>query len=123
MFPVCSFCFSNVKFPADVASVGENGTDCALCLGFLKDKEFCDDIVQKVSNELRKNAYDGNTFIMAINTPVSMHLREIVVEKLLGDLWTPMLMSPKSQLSMLLMSKINEVCILSDYFSRNFYFF
>lgn len=111
MFLVCSICFSTVQFPNDIASITENNSECALCFGILKDDNLHLKIIEKIKFELKKNNYDGRTFLLALNTPITMHFREILMEKILGDSWVPMLMSPKCQLSVLLMSKISEVIL------------
>lgn len=117
MFSVCSLCLSTVKFPNEIAVITENISKCALCFGILQNHELHAKIVETTKLELKKNKYDGNTFLLALNMPITMHFREIIMKNLLGDAWVSMLMSPKGQLSILLMSKISEVILFLTFFN------
>lgn len=109
MFSTCSLCSLTVKFPSGISEVTKNASECALCFGILQNYELHAKIIEKTKEELKTSGYDGTTFLLALNTPITMHFRELIMDKLLGDAWVPMLMSPKGQLSLLLMTKICDV--------------
>lgn len=114
MISLCKICFNALKLPENEAQIITQPEQlCPFCFGILMDYELCQKIANKVAEEREIHNYDGNTFVMALNTPISMHLREVIMQKaLLNDNWVPLSMSPKQLFSNTLMSKIGEVNFL-----------
>uniref|UniRef100_A0A915EM06 tRNA pseudouridine(55) synthase n=1 Tax=Ditylenchus dipsaci TaxID=166011 RepID=A0A915EM06_9BILA len=108
MVPLCSLCFENLSLPDGSAVKLPDGQHCSFCFGLLNDLSVCEDIIEKAAEQLKLNRYDGTTFLLALNTPITMHLREAVIDKLLGNAFVPMSMSPKGQFSTYLMTKLGQ---------------
>uniref|UniRef100_A0A915EJN9 tRNA pseudouridine(55) synthase n=1 Tax=Ditylenchus dipsaci TaxID=166011 RepID=A0A915EJN9_9BILA len=108
MVPLCSLCFENLSLPDGSAVKLPDGQHCSFCFGLLDDLSVCEDIIEKAAEQLKLNRYDGTTFLLALNTPITMHLREAVIDKLLGNAFVPMSMSPKGQFSTYLMTKLGQ---------------
>ncbi|KAL3094974.1 hypothetical protein niasHS_006325 [Heterodera schachtii] len=81
---------------------------CSFCLGLLDDDELHDKIVDEAVRQLRREGHEAVNFVLALNVPMSVLLREAVVERLLEPAWAAMSMSPKELLSRQLMPKIGK---------------
>jgi hypothetical protein len=81
---------------------------CAFCYGLLIDEHFMDAIAEECSHVFTKEQYDGSSFLLALNMPITQMLREFIVEKIV-DKWAPASMSTKELFSRCLMAKIAKV--------------
>uniref|UniRef100_A0A183CQK4 Radical SAM protein n=1 Tax=Globodera pallida TaxID=36090 RepID=A0A183CQK4_GLOPA len=91
------------------ASVGcEPNWRCSFCLGLLDDDELLEKIADEAAHQLRREGHEAVNFVLALNVPMSVLLREAVVERLVEPAWSPMSMSPKELLSRQLMAKISK---------------
>ncbi|KAI3413977.1 hypothetical protein GPALN_011447 [Globodera pallida] len=95
--------------PSTSASVGcEPNWRCSFCLGLLNDDELLEKIADEAAHQLRREGHEAVNFVLALNVPMSVLLREAVVERLVEPAWSPMSMSPKELLSRQLMAKISK---------------
>lgn len=112
MIPLCPICLGNagpIDKDHEIVSPAPDPHSCALCFGLLSDMTLCDEIVNKATEEYKREGYDGYNFILALNLPITMHLREAVLDKLLDGKFVPATMSPKNVYANFLMSKISKV--------------
>ncbi|CAK5010874.1 unnamed protein product [Meloidogyne enterolobii] len=113
---LCKICQANI-----IELMSSNGTtnkinllesssdNCAFCFGLLCDEELHEQIADGSLKKFLLEKFDGNTFILAINMPITQIFRETILQKLFDyGRWAPGSMSPKELLSCCLMGKIAE---------------
>ncbi|CAK5007120.1 unnamed protein product [Meloidogyne enterolobii] len=113
---LCKICRTNI-----IELMSSNGTtnkinllesssdNCAFCFGLLCDEELHEQIANEALRKFLLEKFDGNTFILAINMPITQIFRETILQKLYDyGRWAPGSMSPKELLSRCLMGKIAE---------------
>lgn len=109
--PLCSSCYKTVStYLEDVVEV-DVIHNCVFCFG-LMDSELYKDIVKEAEIAFDKEGLDGNTFVLAVNFPVSQHFREKLIEKLIGNKWIEQEMSPKSRSTFVMMHTFRQVCLV-----------
>ncbi|KAL3089097.1 hypothetical protein niasHT_023561 [Heterodera trifolii] len=100
----CTSTSSSSTFSDQSSAAGR----CSFCLGLLDDDELHDKIVDEAVRQLRREGHEAVNFVLALNVPMSVLLREAVVERLVEPAWAAMSMSPKELLSRQLMPKIGK---------------
>ncbi|KAI6242763.1 DNA topoisomerase [Aphelenchoides fujianensis] len=108
--PLCRSCILVANLPAEKTRVVEQPFECPHCFGILSDDQLRQEIAAHVREEFAKGEFDGDTFILAINIPISMFLRQAVFGRLMGDSWNTREMSPKNLFANLLLKDIEKAC-------------
>uniref|UniRef100_A0A7E4W130 tRNA pseudouridine(55) synthase n=1 Tax=Panagrellus redivivus TaxID=6233 RepID=A0A7E4W130_PANRE len=105
--PLCSSCFDVIS-PHHADSTKEaEWHSCVLCFG-LMDPALYESVIADAKTAYERDGFDGDSFVMAVNVPVSQHFREQIVAKLLGSNWCEKTMSPKSRLPFVLMGRFRQ---------------
>uniref|UniRef100_A0AC34R743 Uncharacterized protein n=1 Tax=Panagrolaimus sp. JU765 TaxID=591449 RepID=A0AC34R743_9BILA len=106
---LCSSCFQAVgKHLSDVeVDKSTEYYNCSLCFG-LMDQQIYSSIIDEAKKEFLKEKFDGETFVLAVNFPVSQLLREKLIETIIGKEWSEQEMSPKSRSTFLMMNQFRE---------------
>ncbi|VDD85628.1 unnamed protein product [Enterobius vermicularis] len=74
--PLCAVCSRHLtNQPASV----ERPWQCALCFGIL-DPDFIAEVAEKAAESLNSECFDSHSFVLALNVPVSVTLREAIIE-------------------------------------------
>ena len=108
--PLCPECFKSLSGNLDIGEEVSEYYQCCLCFGLLNPTIY-QKIIEETKAEYTKNGYDGKIFVLAVNFPVSQLFRELFIQKLMGDKWIELTMSPKSVLTYNLMAKFRQVCL------------
>lgn len=106
--PLCSSCILVTQLKEGEYETIDEGYKCSLCFGILSDIEYRKLIVKEVDKKFKSSGYDGYSIVIAINAPISMYLREFVMDELF-DTWNVRDMSPKNLFANLLQKDIEIV--------------
>ena len=83
---ICKACKLLTGFDDETKIVlAETPHECALCFGLLSDDVLRRRIAEEAARVYTNDGFDGSTFLLAVNVPVCMHLRQIVIDKLFDD--------------------------------------
>ncbi|KAI6172120.1 DNA topoisomerase [Aphelenchoides besseyi] len=108
--PLCRSCILVGNLSDENVKTVELPFQCSHCFGILSDDQLRHSIAQRVREEFDKGVYDGVNFILAVNIPNSMHLRQAIICKLMGNCWNGRDSSPKNLFANLLLKDIEKVC-------------
>jgi tRNA pseudouridine synthase 10 len=104
---LCSSCYKAMSESLEDTDEASDHFQCCLCFGLL-DPKIYEQIIKKTKEEYNKNGFDGKSFVLAVNFPVSQLLRELFIQKIMDKKWVEMTMSPKSRLTYNLMAKFRQ---------------
>ena len=102
---LCSFCSKCTKIESNLIEA-DKSFECALCFG-LCDEAFHAEFITQLSNGGGGGGGGGDSYILALNLPTSIHLREALIKTLYGS--DCLLYNVKDQVSYLLLRRIEMV--------------
>ena len=108
--PLCSKCLKSIGTNLKGTSETAEYHQCCLCFGLLNPTIY-DRVIALAKEEHYKNGFDGTTFVLAVNFPVSQLMRELIIQKNMGFKRIEMTMSLMSRLIYNLMAKVRQVYI------------
>ncbi|KAI6184048.1 TRNA pseudouridine(55) synthase [Aphelenchoides bicaudatus] len=119
ILPLCKSCALITQLEPDQREVVNEEYKCVLCFGILSNLEFRKQIVKEVGEKFKSSGYDGWSVVLAINSPITLLLREVIMSSLFGDVWNAREMSAKNLFSNLLQKDIEIGTELKGSLSSN----